>query len=66
MSKVTFLDCTLRDGGYYNKWDFNIVNACKLLSALNKAGVNIIEVGYKSKSDMSEYFGLFKYCNEEY
>lgn len=66
MSKITFLDCTLRDGGYYNKWDFNLDKAKSLLSALNKAGVNIIEVGYKSKSDTGEYFGLFKYCNEEY
>ncbi|MFW5879423.1 MAG: pyruvate carboxyltransferase, partial [bacterium] len=21
-SKFTLLDCTLRDGGYYNAWDF--------------------------------------------
>ena len=22
-SKVKILDCTLRDGGYYNNWSFN-------------------------------------------
>lgn len=66
MSKITFLDCTLRDGGYYNKWDFNFKKAEQLLAALNDSGVDIIEVGYKSKYDSNEFFGLFKYCNEEY
>ena len=23
MKKLTLLDCTLRDGGYYNNWDFS-------------------------------------------
>ncbi len=22
MNKIKLLDCTLRDGGYYNQWDF--------------------------------------------
>ena len=28
MNKIKILDCTLRDGGYYNNWDFSkeIVN----------------------------------------
>lgn len=66
MGKITFLDCTLRDGGYYNNWDFNIDQAARLLKALNAAGVDIIEVGYKSRYDAGDYFGLFKYCNENY
>ena len=23
MNKIKLLDCTLRDGGYYNNWDFS-------------------------------------------
>ena len=63
---INFLDCTLRDGGYYNDWDFDPVMAGKLIDALNEAGVQIIELGYKSIKASNRYFGLFKYCNEEY
>jgi 4-hydroxy 2-oxovalerate aldolase len=62
---ITILDCTLRDGGYYNNWDFEPEKAKKLISALSIAGVDIIEVGYKSASK-DRFYGLFKYCNENY
>ena len=65
-NKITFLDCTLRDGGYYNKWDFSTTKARSLIEALNKAGVQIIELGYKSLYNKKEFQGLFRYCNEEY
>lgn len=63
---MIFLDCTLRDGGYYNNWDFEPERAKELLKALNNAGVQIIEVGYKSPLSAQKYFGLFRYCNEDY
>ena len=63
---IVFLDCTLRDGGYYNSWDFDLANSEKLLKSLNRAGVDIIEVGYKSPENSSTFYGLYKYCNEEY
>lgn len=42
-----FLDCTLRDGGYYNDWDFppNIIN--KYLAAMDAVGVNTVELGFR-------------------
>jgi 4-hydroxy 2-oxovalerate aldolase len=63
---ISFLDCTLRDGGYYNSWDFDPVRAEHLIAALNDAGVQIIEIGYKAPYDNEKYFGLFKNCNEDY
>lgn len=63
---ITFLDCTLRDGGYYNNWDFEPKKASELIKALNEARVHIIEVGYKSPFREGEYAGLFKNCNEYY
>ena len=63
--EITILDCTLRDGGYYNDWDFEYDQAKRLIAALNSAGVDIVEVGYKSlKKD--KFYGLFRYCNEDY
>ncbi|MFN3917688.1 MAG: aldolase catalytic domain-containing protein [Flavobacteriales bacterium] len=64
-SSTTILDCTLRDGGYYNNWDFEPAKAEQLIAALNQAGVDIIEVGYKSLPKQG-YYGLFRYCNEKY
>lgn len=63
-SQVKILDCTLRDGGYYNDWNFSVDFARALVAALNAAGVDIIELGYKSRRKEG-FFGLFRYCNEE-
>lgn len=49
MSKqVKFLDCTLRDGGYYNSWDFSEDLISQYLNAIKTVGVNIIEIGLRS------------------
>lgn len=45
------LDCTLRDGGYYNNWDFSIHSANRYLVAMEKAKVNAIEIGFRSPLD---------------
>jgi 4-hydroxy 2-oxovalerate aldolase len=58
------LDCTLRDGGYYNDWDFSLDEAREIVAALGKAGVDIIEIGYRS-TDETQFYGAFKYCSED-
>jgi len=64
MNKIKVLDCTFRDGGYYNDWDFDFDSAMETVDALCESGVDIIELGYKSRAQ-NKYFGLFKYCPEE-
>lgn len=66
MTNITFLDCTLRDGGYYTDWDFNLDKTRQLIEGLNKAGVDIIELGYKAPYSPKKYYGLFRNCNEDY
>ncbi|GAA6184267.1 aldolase catalytic domain-containing protein [Aliiglaciecola sp. NS0011-25] len=44
----TILDCTLRDGGYYNSWDFPFDLTNKYLSAMAASGVDIVELGLRS------------------
>lgn len=61
---LTILDCTLRDGGYYNHWDFDPFLARRLVAALARSGIDLVELGYKSP-DNSRYFGLFKYCPDD-
>ena len=46
MNKVHVLDCTLRDGGYCNEWDFGFDNARIITSGLVEANVDIIECGF--------------------
>lgn len=46
MNKVHILDCTLRDGGYCNQWQFGYNNAKKITAGLVESGVDIIECGF--------------------
>ena len=45
---MEFLDCTLRDGGYYNAWDFSEELIHEYLEAMQAAGVDIVELGLRS------------------
>ena len=44
MKKNKILDCTLRDGGYYNNWDFSIDLINDYLKAMPMAGVDYVEL----------------------
>lgn len=49
MKKSTvFLDCTLRDGGYYNAWDFSDNLIKSYLDSMSLAGVDAVELGFRS------------------
>ena len=60
MSKI--LDCTFRDGGYYTNWTFDDELVHDTVHALDKVGVDIIELGYKSPTKG----GPYKKCNENF
>lgn len=45
--KVKLLDCTLRDGGYYNNWDFSETFLKKYLDVASSVGVNFVELGFR-------------------
>ena len=46
MNIIQMLDCTLRDGGYCNEWQFGFENSRKITHGLQKAGIEIIECGF--------------------
>ncbi|MCD6003897.1 aldolase catalytic domain-containing protein [Halomonas sp. IOP_6] len=48
MKNLLFLDCTLRDGGYYNGWDFSEDLIHEYLVAMQAAGVDAVELGLRS------------------
>ncbi|MFA5294500.1 MAG: aldolase catalytic domain-containing protein [Methanoregulaceae archaeon] len=45
---VTLVDCTLRDGGYYNSWDFSTDLIHDYLEAMDNVGVDYVELGFRS------------------
>lgn len=57
---MTILDCTLRDGGYYTKWDFEKSIVDQYIAALNDLPVDYIELGYRSPLKF-EYHGKYFY-----
>ena len=46
-NSIEFLDCTLRDGGYYNNWNFNNELINKYLQAISKTKIKYIELGFR-------------------
>ncbi|MFW6015947.1 MAG: aldolase catalytic domain-containing protein [bacterium] len=50
MNKIKILDCTLRDGGYINNWNFGKDNIKKIITKLEKSNIDIIECGFLTKN----------------
>jgi len=46
MKNVRILDCTLRDGGFINDWNFGFGSIKSIVSRLAVAGIDIIELGF--------------------
>lgn len=46
MGTIQLLDCTLRDGGYVNDWNFGHDDLVSIYERLQEAGVDIIELGF--------------------
>lgn len=46
MGEIKLLDCTLRDGGYLNDWNFGHNNLVSIFERLVDANVDMIEIGF--------------------
>lgn len=46
MRKLMLLDCTLRDGGYINDWEFGHDTLTSILERLVSSSLDVIEVGF--------------------
>jgi len=61
---IKLLDCTLRDGGYINNWQFGNREIKKIARRLVKAGIDIIEMGFLTDLPHTENDSLFGNCKE--
>lgn len=43
---LKLLDCTLRDGGYVNNWNWGFQRAKEIVQSLVDANVEVVEVGF--------------------
>lgn len=59
------LDCTLRDGGYYNNWDFEQAVVDSYLNAMACSGVEYVELGLRNFS-RNTFLGAYAYTTEEH
>lgn len=61
---IGILDCTLRDGGYVNNWNFNNKDIKRTIKKLVDANIEIIECGFldfeKGKKENSTRFNSYK------
>lgn len=48
-NNIKILDCTLRDGGYVNNWEFSPTVYNNIVEGLQESGIDIIELGIVGK-----------------
>jgi 4-hydroxy 2-oxovalerate aldolase len=64
-NKIKVLDCTLRDGGYYNNWDFDEVIVDRYLRSIEAAAVDVVELGFRLLPSNS-FRGPFAYTTDDF
>ena len=62
---ITFLDCTLRDGGYYNSWDFDPKLTNDYLQSMSAANVDIVEIGFRFLKN-NDFKGPFAFTTDSF
>lgn len=63
---IKVIDCTVRDGGLMNKWQFEDGFVRHVYQALSQAGVDYMEIGYLSseKAFDRNVYGPWRFCAE--
>lgn len=65
--EIKVLDCTIRDGGLMNKWQFTDDYVKAVYQACVESGVDYMEIGYKSseKAFSRKEVGVWKFCDDK-
>lgn len=69
LNQNKIVDCTIRDGGLVNNWDFSVEFVQKLYAGLNEAGVDYMEIGYKNSPKLlkgAESAGPWRFLNDDF
>lgn len=66
MQELILIDCTFRDGGYYNSWDFSPAIIKDYLIAMEAAGVDYVELGFRSFKKDGSFKGACAYTTDAF
>lgn len=61
---IKLLDCTLRDGGYINDWNFGYLTIKNIIRKLVESQVDYVEVGFLRNCDYNKDKAVFNNCHE--
>lgn len=64
MDRYRLLDCTLRDGGYINNWEFGKQNVKDMIHKLVEAKLDYIECGYLNNAHQGTEQAIYKSIEE--
>jgi len=62
---IKLLDCTLRDGGYYNNWDFDEKLVKVYLQVMASIKIDFVEIGFRSLNN-ENFKGAFAFSTDNY
>ncbi|MBO2943485.1 aldolase catalytic domain-containing protein [Paenibacillus sp. F411] len=68
-SHTKIVDCTIRDGGLVNNWDFSVEFVQNLYAGLNEAGVEYMEIGYKNSPKLlkgADKAGPWRFLDDDF
>lgn len=65
--EIKVLDCTVRDGGLMNKWQFEDGFVKAVYDACIESGIDYMEIGYKSSETAfcRKEVGAWRFCDEK-
>lgn len=65
--ELKVLDCTIRDGGLINKWQFSDELVRATYKAVADSGTDYMEIGYKASKDQFDpkEYGKWRFCEDE-
>lgn len=64
-NKINLLDCTLRDGGYYNNWDFSKRIYTNYFNSIKNTKIEAIEIGFRFPQK-NFYLGPFAFTTDSF
>lgn len=67
MHDLMLLDCTIRDGGYINRWQFTDECVSELVKTLDDIGYDYVELGFRNNPQIynNKPCGKWRYCTEK-
>lgn len=64
-NKISLLDCTIRDGGYLNNWEFTDEEVLDCYKSVTEAGYEYFEIGFRTNKNLLANKGKWCYSPEE-